>query len=146
MLNEHIAATAIYYYDVWNLTTARLSFCQATTMEENLNHKRDLSDALGAILGISNTKSMEASLEQSEYYTTQQSLGSVLHLKGILWHGRTCPSTSLSHFNLEMRARPAMQGSSSSLLLTHIIAAAQPETCPRSAMTGGQERCLKKPD
>jgi hypothetical protein len=35
MLNEHIVATAIYYYDVSNVTSARLSFRQETKMDHD---------------------------------------------------------------------------------------------------------------
>lgn len=85
MLNEHIAATSIYYYDVSNLTTTRVSFRQATMMDaENLSFEGDLSDALAAVIGIPNAESMEASLEHSEQYSTLQKSGSISTPKGRL--------------------------------------------------------------
>ena len=38
MLNEHIVATAIYYYDVENVTSSRLSFRQEATLNERDLH------------------------------------------------------------------------------------------------------------
>jgi hypothetical protein len=85
MLNEHIAATAIYYYDVSNLTTASVSFRQATMMDaDNLSFEEDLSEALAAVFGIPNVESMEASLEYSEQYSTLQKIGSISTPEGRL--------------------------------------------------------------
>lgn len=43
-LNDHIVATAIYYYDVENVTQARISFrCRAYLNEEEYHYQRDFS-------------------------------------------------------------------------------------------------------
>jgi len=51
LINEHIVATAIYYYDVENVTEAELDFCQQTwTKETSYDYEQNDYDALQTIL------------------------------------------------------------------------------------------------
>jgi hypothetical protein len=53
MQNEHIAATAIYYYDVHNTKTARISFRQDATLEDyDLKYEQDDHEPLAKLFGI----------------------------------------------------------------------------------------------
>ncbi|KAH8662507.1 hypothetical protein BX600DRAFT_466486 [Xylariales sp. PMI_506] len=52
MLNEHIVATAIYYYDAENVTDSRLSFRAEAMLDEDLSYEQDDHEPLAEIFGI----------------------------------------------------------------------------------------------
>jgi hypothetical protein len=52
MKNEHIVATSIYYFDVDNTTTARLSFRQGATLDDmDLQYEQDDHEPLSTVFG-----------------------------------------------------------------------------------------------
>ena len=52
MLNEHICATAIYYYDVANITTARIAFRQTAALDSmKMRYEQDDHEPLAQIFG-----------------------------------------------------------------------------------------------
>jgi hypothetical protein len=54
MSNEHIVATSIYYYDVENVTDARISFrAEAFLQEEDLDYEQDEHGPLEIVFGAS---------------------------------------------------------------------------------------------
>ncbi|KAI9795316.1 MAG: hypothetical protein M1833_007228 [Piccolia ochrophora] len=55
--NEHICASAIYYYDCDNITESRLSFRKQVTEEGILNYEQDDHQGPEAIYGIENGES-----------------------------------------------------------------------------------------
>jgi hypothetical protein len=52
MLNEHIVATAIYYYDVHNTTAARISFRQDSGLDDDLKYEQNDHEPLAKLFGI----------------------------------------------------------------------------------------------
>jgi len=57
MLNEHIVATAIYYYDVQNVTESRIRFRQEATFEDpNMNYEQDDHQPLAEIFGTASLR------------------------------------------------------------------------------------------
>ncbi|KXN80705.1 hypothetical protein AN958_08286 [Leucoagaricus sp. SymC.cos] len=56
-LNEHICATAIYYYDCENITSSRLAFRSAVDplhLQTEVNYAQNDNDWLGVVYGLSN--------------------------------------------------------------------------------------------
>jgi hypothetical protein len=73
--NEHICATALFYYDNENITDSRLAFRTSSNVEDltlNLNYEQ------GDVLSIARTFAVEAEHEAS----TLQNIGSVLTQQG----------------------------------------------------------------
>ncbi|KAG6864409.1 hypothetical protein C0991_009702 [Blastosporella zonata] len=56
-LNEHVCASAIYYYDSENITTSKLSFRQQSEHEPDLTYPQNHHDWLEAVFGCENESS-----------------------------------------------------------------------------------------
>lgn len=88
MANDHIAATAIFYYDTVNVTTPGLSFREVTTMRRpDLNFESGLTDAVAAIFSVSSSEEMAEAFD-GLYWTGDgelnawQTIGTVLTPQG----------------------------------------------------------------
>lgn len=104
MLNEHIVATALFYYDVENVSDSRLAFRQEASLDEELDYEQSVHDPLCTIFG---TDSMQ-------HEPAVQALGSVLTNPAGPEADRTCRvlafSNTLQHsvapFSLVDRTKP----------------------------------------
>ncbi|KAJ9136822.1 Protein of unknown function DUF4246 [Pleurostoma richardsiae] len=97
MLNEHIAATAIYYYDVDNVTESRLTFRQEASLEdEELVYEQDEHQPLADIFGTSSMRDEPA----------VQDLGSVATPQGRLLVFPNTLQHRVGQFRLADPARP----------------------------------------
>lgn len=72
MLNEHIVATAIYYFDTENCTESRLRFRQESTLDEDdMQYEQDDHDPLSKIFGTNSMREEPAVQEIGSVDTRQ---------------------------------------------------------------------------
>jgi hypothetical protein len=84
MLNEHIVATAIYYYDVENTTTASLAFRQEAFLPEmEMGYEQGDHDGLSYVYGTESMQDEPAIQELGSVKTTQ---GRLLAFPNTLQH------------------------------------------------------------
>lgn len=62
MMNEHIVATSILYYDVENVTTARISFRQNADLDEEMEYEQDDHGPICVVFGTDSLRD-EAKLQ-----------------------------------------------------------------------------------
>jgi hypothetical protein len=81
--NEHICATALYYYDSTNISTSHLAFRQqaSTTAAEEMNYEQGRHEWLGEIFGCQNE---EAAVQEVGIVDTRE--GRLLTWPNILQH------------------------------------------------------------
>jgi hypothetical protein len=97
MLNEHIVATAIYYYDVDNVTPARIAFRQEASIEEmSLQYEQDDHDPLCEIFGTDSMRDEPGVQELGEIATPQ---GRLLAFPNTFQH-------QVGSFELQDKTRP----------------------------------------
>lgn len=96
MMNEHIVATAIYYYDVENVTDAKLSFRHEATLDDmDLVYEQDQHEGLEAIFG--------AAMRDGE---AVQTLGSVNTPQGRLLVFPNTLQHAVQGFSLADKSKP----------------------------------------
>lgn len=72
MLNEHIVATSIYYYDVENVTDSHLRFRQNATLDDwNLDYEQDDHEPLAKIFGTESMRDEPAVQEIGRVATNE---------------------------------------------------------------------------
>ncbi|KAM0269429.1 hypothetical protein ACHAQH_009744 [Verticillium albo-atrum] len=99
MKNEHIVATAIYYYDVENVTESRLSFRQEVDSEDSamdFAYEQGQFEGLETIFGVENFDSSDAVQELGSVSTRQ---GRMLVFPNTLQH-------AVGSFGLVDRTKP----------------------------------------
>jgi hypothetical protein len=97
MVNEHIVATAIYYYDVENVTESQLSFRHEAELDElELVYEQDDHDPLCTIFG---TASMRDEPGVQNLGSVKTSLGRLLVFPNTLQH-------SVGQFSLADKTKP----------------------------------------
>ncbi|KAM0335022.1 hypothetical protein ACHAQA_000056 [Verticillium albo-atrum] len=99
MLNEHIVATAIYYYDVENVTESRLAFRQEVDTEDSameFSYEQGQFEGLESIFGVRDFGSSEAVQELGSVSTRQ---GRMLVFPNTLQH-------AVGSFGLADRSKP----------------------------------------
>jgi hypothetical protein len=98
MLNEHIVATAIYYYDVENVTPSRLSVRQEATLDQdNLEYEQSEHEPLATIFGTENPMTDVPAVQDIGSITTRQ--GRMLVFPNTLQH-------RVSSFELQDKTKP----------------------------------------
>ncbi|KAF2756867.1 hypothetical protein EJ05DRAFT_421435, partial [Pseudovirgaria hyperparasitica] len=97
MLNEHIVATSIYYYDVENTTESRISFRQEALLEGGeMDYEQDEHEPLAEIFGTDSLRDEPAVQELGSIATKQ---GRLLAFPNTLQH-------CVEPFSLEDKTRP----------------------------------------
>ncbi|KAJ5937909.1 hypothetical protein N7454_004251 [Penicillium verhagenii] len=103
-LNEHICATAIYYYDSENITESTLAFRQRTNggaLEECISYPQDRHEFLQVIYGLD----ADVTGSSSKAQITQE-LGGVICRQGRLLTFPNVVQHRVAPFSLDDRSRP----------------------------------------
>ncbi|PYI11021.1 hypothetical protein BO78DRAFT_276417, partial [Aspergillus sclerotiicarbonarius CBS 121057] len=110
LLNEHIVCTSRYYYDVENLTPARISFQQEDDVDERFLDGQ--ANALEKIFGLASTLcplSGRQSAKEKGLHRKLQTLGSVSTDEGRLLAWSNTLRSKTQPFSLKDKTRPGHQ-------------------------------------
>ncbi|MCJ1351541.1 MAG: hypothetical protein MMC33_001525 [Icmadophila ericetorum] len=94
MLNEHICATALYYYDNHNISESRLAFRQLVDEEPYIDYEQDYDEWLTEIFGLNN------------YEAAVQEVGDILCKEGRLLTFPNLLQHRVKPFRLEDPSKP----------------------------------------